>query len=108
MVFTLFMFAAPKNTADAIEYVLSALLHSNSRHRVTEELMKKIEAVDNQELLHLLGHVVTTAEQNIQANTRQEDPDWFKGMNIVLYNPEAFSFIWHVLVVHRFFFKILL
>ena len=76
----MFGFLAPTNTADAIEYVLSALLQSNSRYKVTAELLNKIKDEHNQELLQLLGQIVQTTEQNIQANTRQGDPDWFKGI----------------------------
>ena len=45
--------------------------------------MNKLQDEHNQVMLHLLGQIVSAVEQNIEANTRQEDPDWFKGMPIL-------------------------
>ena len=71
---------------------MSALLQSNNRHKVSAELMKTIGEKDNHELLQLMGQIVNTIKQNIQANTRQEDPDWFKGI-ITVYHTIDYVFI---------------
>ena len=62
-----------------VERALSALLVSNHRRRVTDQILERLNRGDDPEMIEILGQIVSSMGQNIRATNRADDPDWFKG-----------------------------
>ena len=58
--------------------------YSKDQRDIVDDLHQLMTEETSPALRELMGKLTSTAEMNIQATTRKDDPDWFDGISIYL------------------------